>query len=332
MSRHHRKRKSDKIRCTKSKSPFTSSEIDDINSYDGDRDPLFVIRATPAIGRYMVAKNDIKAGSIVIRENPLVVGPCVGGRVQCIGCYKGLEKESQKFKCMGCGWPICSIKCTGQGMAYGHTEMECSVLKECHSGDFLSWNDIGDLRINYHSIVPLRCLILKSTDPSAYQTLMDMESHNEIRKNIPEVWLRNQKTVVDKIIKQWKLTEHTEEEVHTICGILEVNAFEIGQQGINVRGVYPTAFLMSHDCVPNTNHSDDGTNFTLTVRASMDIPENHPITLSYAYTLQNTLKRREHLLENKFFDCYCKRCSDPTELGTYLSALICPKSGVVPIN
>lgn len=43
------------------------------------------------------------------------------------------------------------------------------------------------------------------------------------------------------------------------------------------------------------------------------------------FVLQNTLKRREHLLENKFFECHCKRCSDPTELGTYSGALICPK-------
>lgn len=41
--------------------------------------------------------------------------------------------------------------------------------------------------------------------------------------------------------------------------------------------------------------------------------------------LKSTLKRREHLLENKFFECCCRRCADPTELGTYTSALICPK-------
>lgn len=35
------------------------------------------------------------------------------------------------------------------------------------------------------------------------------------------------------------------------------------------------------------------------------------------------MKRREHLKESKFFDCVCARCSDPTELGTYLSAIKC---------
>lgn len=37
------------------------------------------------------------------------------------------------------------------------------------------------------------------------------------------------------------------------------------------------------------------------------------------------MKRREHLLDNKFFECCCARCSDPKELGAYTSALYCPK-------
>lgn len=135
---------------------------------------------------------------------------------------------------------------------------------------------------------------------------MDMESHNEIRRNIPDLWALNQTRVVDRIIKDWKLTEFSEDEIHTICGILEVcqtnfailthsygcscmkqvNAFEIGQQGVNIRGIYPTSFLLSHDCVPNTNHTDEEDTYKLTVRASTRIPLGHPITLSYAYTLQ----------------------------------------------
>lgn len=38
---------------------------------------------------------------------------------------------------------------------------------------------------------------------------------------------------------------------------------------------------------------------------------------------QGTKNRREHLKQSKFFDCECARCKDPTELGTYLSALKC---------
>lgn len=33
--------------------------------------------------------------------------------------------------------------------------------------------------------------------------------------------------------------------------------------------------------------------------------------------------RRQHLMEGKYFHCKCKRCIDPTELGTNLSSIKC---------
>ena len=53
--------------------------------------------------------------------------------------------------------------------------------------------------------------------------------------------------------------------------------------------------------------------------------------------MQGRTKRRKKLREKWFFDCLCKRCSDPTELGSHVSTLKCsnnsclgfvvPKSG-----
>lgn len=43
--------------------------------------------------RYMVAKNDLVPGEIILRELPMVVGPCTDCRVQCLGCYKNLEEK-----------------------------------------------------------------------------------------------------------------------------------------------------------------------------------------------------------------------------------------------
>ncbi|XP_068913242.1 SET domain-containing protein SmydA-8-like isoform X2 [Tenebrio molitor] len=272
----------------------------------------------------MVSRKNLKPSDIILSEAPLVVGPCTASRVQCLGCYRILE-STPYVKCKGCGWPLCSHKCRGLGKKYGHSDVECAVLKTTRSAQMLEYNELEKMRPHFNAIVPLRCLLLKETDPQAYEGLMKMETHNEIRRNIPDLWRTNQITVVNRIVEDWGLKEYTEEEVHSICGILEVNSFEIGQQGVNIRGLYPTAFLMSHDCVPNTNHIDEENTFRLTVRASTEIAPGEMITLSYAYTLQSTLKRREHLLENKFFECRCKRCSDPTELGTYTGALICPK-------
>ena len=41
--------------------------------------------------------------------------------------------------------------------------------------------------------------------------------------------------------------------------------------------------------------------------------------------LRTTRDRRLHLKFSKYFDCSCRRCSDPTELGTFLSSIKCPK-------
>ncbi|KAL4709260.1 hypothetical protein ACJJTC_013320 [Scirpophaga incertulas] len=65
----------------------------------------------------------------------------------------------------------------------------------------------------------------------------------------------------------------------------------------------------------------------LTLRAAVPHAVGDLITLCYAYTLQGTLKRREHILHSKFFECSCARCVDPTELGTLASAFRCPRCG-----
>lgn len=196
---------------------------------------------------------------------------------------------SASLRCKNCGWPICQQNCQGLNTQHGHTEIECNILRECKSGDLLDYRDFSKLKEHLYALVPLRSLILKMTEPKKYEIMMQMEAHTEIRKSIADVWTLNQKYVVDRIRKDWGLTEFSEDEIHNVCGVLEVNCFEIGQHGINIRGLYPTAFLMSHDCVPNTNHTDDAAGYKLTVRASTSIFTNQPITLSYAYTLQVNL-------------------------------------------
>lgn len=41
-----------------------------------------------------------------------------------------------------------------------------------------------------------------------------------------------------------------------ICGILDVNTFEVRTiKGYSARGLYPTVAMMNHSCVSNTSHS-----------------------------------------------------------------------------
>lgn len=99
-----------------------------------------------------------------------------------------------------------------------------------------------------------------------------------------------QDVIVERIRNRWKLTEFSEEEIHTICGVLEVNCFEVaGRNGTSARALFPEAYLMCHDCVPNTNHTDDPITHELTVRTTKPLQKGEVISLSYAYTLQVAL-------------------------------------------
>lgn len=184
---------------------------------------------------------------------------------------------------------------------------------------------------------------MKEEQPERWKRINEMEAHNEIRKEIPTIWQRNQKAIVERIINQWKYNQFTADEIHTICGILEVNSFEVGQAPSRARALYAEAYLFAHDCQPNTTHTDDPCTYQLTVRTTKNLKKDEIITLSYSYTLQvcnlkytdlhiivqlplikqGTLKRREHLHDCKFFWCCCDRCKDPKELGTNCSTLLC---------
>merc|ERR1719469_967580 len=65
----------------------------------------------------------------------------------------------------------------------------------------------------------------------------------------------------------------------------------------------------------------------MTVRAVANIAKGEDITHTYVEPLQTILVRQEILKLGKFFHCQCPRCSDPSELGTFASALLCQCSG-----
>ncbi|CRL02851.1 CLUMA_CG015740, isoform A, partial [Clunio marinus] len=286
--------------------------------------PEYEIRHSDVFGRYLVAARDLSTSEIIIQQLPLVVGPIANDENApiCLSCNQALEIDNS-FRCFGCKFPLCSAHCTNRI----HTKFECQYLKTHNIFQYLHLNEHrSELENDYEAITVLRCLMLKISSEQSWKQLNEMESHNEIRKNMPALWNRNQKVIVDRIRKKWKLEEFSEDEIHTICGILEVNCFEVGgNKGTSARALFPEAYLMCHDCVPNTNHTDDPITHELTVRTTKTIKKGEVISLSYAYTLQGTLKRRQHLNEAKFFWCICERCKSSDELSTHASTLLCPK-------
>lgn len=90
----------------------------------------------------------------------------------------------------------------------------------------------------------------------------------------------------------------------------------------SIAGMFPDVALMAHECISNTHHSITDDN-RMIVRNVIPLKKGDMITTTYTHTLEGTLDRRRHVRQSKLFECVCARCKDPTEMGTYFSAVKC---------
>lgn len=135
---------------------------------------------------------------------------------------------------------------------------------------------------------------------------------------------------LDASLKTKYLPEISSELLHRMCGIIDTNALEIRlPESAELFALYAKTYLVEHSCLPNTKHTfnlssrDKNELYTILMKAVVPIQKDGHITTMYSHALWGTPARRQHLKDTKFFSCKCIRCSDPTELGTYLSAAKC---------
>ncbi|XP_039275634.1 SET domain-containing protein SmydA-8-like isoform X4 [Nilaparvata lugens] len=281
----------------------------------------FKIEKNDSVGRYAVTKRDYKPGQVLFEERPVAVGPKSCSPVLCLSCY---TRTDGSVRCDKCGWPVCSQDCAGDRL---HAQAECGVFSAA-SVRFQPEEDPQLPSPQLECITPLRVLLTKETDPERWKKeVLLMESHSKERKK-SEHWNVEKVNIVDFLLKRCKLEgRFSDDEVHFVCGILEVNSFEVRTTyGVAIRGLYPNLAILSHNCVPNTTHSvNSNDNYRLTARATVDIKSGCELLTTYTHTIAPTLFRREQLLLSKYFECSCRRCADPTELGTHSSSLKCTK-------
>lgn len=268
----------------------------------------------------MIATEDIPAGKTIMRKQPLVLGPKLASEPICLGCHQNLDFLYEN--CSKCGWPLCSQECE-------HSEMhaiECDALAK--SGFTPNIELDQERQVVYTAIAPLRCYLLKQHNPSGYEELMLFQSHLEENLKLP-VYHILKRRLLPFFNNNLKI-DITENELLTICSILDTNAFDVRDTKgkINIRGLYTTANLLAHQCKPNTKHSFCSENFELVLTTTVPIKKGEVITATYTQTLWGTLSRRRHLKRFKHFECGCKRCSDPTEFGTYSGSVYCSQCRV----
>ncbi|KAL9703820.1 hypothetical protein quinque_007338 [Culex quinquefasciatus] len=278
----------------------------------------FQLLHTEQLDRFVVAKRDLPRGEQILLEEPLVTGPYWDADVSCLSCLR-----DSCSTCSKCGKaPLC-YDCTE------HDATECDFFRESTA------LDKHFLYNHFNVITPVRCLLLYRKNRDLFDEMMRMESHVEERRG-SEIWQIHDKYVVTPLLEAGILDslndgelEVTGELIQRVCGILDVNTFEIrgdvdsSQNGSNLaRGLYPKTSLMVHNCVPNTLLSIDGVG-NLRVFTSAPVRMGEMLFINFTRSLFGTFERQTHLRQGKYFTCYCRRCKDPTELGTHLSSIKC---------
>lgn len=120
----------------------------------------------------------------------------------------------------------------------------------------------------------------------------------------------------------FSMMDVTEQDIKHILGIFSVNSHEIACTNSSKQGIYKTASMIEHSCFSNCyKHFDDDD--IIYIRTSTLIKKGERISINYSDPIWGTTTRQMHLWETKGFYCSCIRCKDPTELGSYYSAINC---------
>ncbi|CAO1434181.1 unnamed protein product [Diamesa tonsa] len=276
------------------------------------------LKSNETLGRFLVAGRDLKAGELILCESPAIISIGWNSEICCLNCYK------KPFKiCKNCiVAPLCS-KCVT------HNELECEFYKKHKI-------DMNFIISNFNVVSPIRfiAILLNNTidndnDDFKVNDLLMLESHVTERRDSP-IWKFIQHSVVEPIINNFKDCRIDAELVQQVCGILDVNTFELRNFDVSstsssdnfLRGLFSSAALMNHECSANTLITLDGGN-NLRIYANRLIKKDEVITHNYTNVLNGTIERQKYLREGKYFTCQCKRCEDPTEHGTNMSSIAC---------
>lgn len=151
---------------------------------------------------------------------------------------------------------------------------------------------------HFDLITPLRCLLLASDAKraGAFVACWQLESHCAQRRDT-SIWRLHGRQVVEPLLaampamplagRPLPVEYATAAFVQRLCGILDVNTFEVRTPTfaeIPVRGLYALAAMMPHDCVSNTFITVDATR-NLRVYASVPIAAGETVYNNYTSTL-----------------------------------------------
>ncbi|KAJ0174501.1 hypothetical protein K1T71_009609 [Dendrolimus kikuchii] len=284
----------------------------------------FKVQYSDTMGRHMVATRDIKQGEMILKEKPAVIGPRISCPVLCLTCGKNLEpmqngENLDFYKCSSCNWPVCGLDCEQSEIHKPECKAMCDRKYTCD----IKYEKADKIEAAYCVISPLRVLLMKYTQPLQFDSIMNLECHLEDRINTP-LYLALKVNLVTFIIHVLGMP-FDEETILKVASIFDTNSFDVRTHDgtKRLRAIYLTASMINHSCRPNTRHIFLEEDYHIAVVATVPIAKGELITGTYTQSLWGTLDRRKHLKTSKCFDCFCDRCKDQTEFGTYIGNIYC---------
>lgn len=292
-------------------------------------EPLFEVEEDEDCGRFLVAKQKINQGQVILFEKPTVHGPSRDSGVICFGCYNDVDEEDPK-SCDKCGLPLCNNEgCQESEQHQAECKTLCSLLPN-GEGRKISMELLNDIPLLNEVVLILRCLGLRDNNVSGWLNFTSLQSHVDMRE---ETELGERADNVAKfILQRFGDLGVNRDMILQICGILDVNSFEVPHPSENCSGTVQAVYadagcLAEHNCVP-TAHRNFTKDLSLCLRAAGALDLNDHISITYTDSLWTTAERRSHLMGTKYFECVCLRCCDPKEMNSYISALKCLKCTV----
>lgn len=276
-----------------------SSIINHLGDVHSDTYP-WILKKSELGGRGLFATRDIEPHEIIFQEFPLILGPRANKNESyvCVVCYKTVSPVSVCNK--NCSLSLCDdcqdSKC--------HT-IDCELIRKF-------WPS-HPTRISFtvlRSLTYLRAILLSK---ERKELLYLLQGNQNIQQD-------EEIDIIKKEFKNFPKDEETLKLLKYTSAVFNTNAFETmtgneESKSASLRGLYPLAGLMNHNCIPNTRYTfqrSEKYGHIITFRAMRLIKQGEEMFNSYTKLLFATPFRRIFLAKTKNFMCSCERCSDPT--------------------
>lgn len=118
------------------------------------------IRENEAYGRYLVAKDNLLKGDVIIEETPFAVGPKLSSPTLCLECFCKVSPSENGSRCPKCQWPLCE-ECITSGTKLHNSE--CSIFFKCKQKFYPLENDAaGCSQLDCITVLRLRLKFVQS--------------------------------------------------------------------------------------------------------------------------------------------------------------------------